>query len=481
MKKIMISSMLMVASVATFAQVPVTSGLQMHLDAASGFNPNGPAAATWTDLSPGGTNSVAAPSNALEPTLVTNVMGTGFDGVSFNGSSNYMVNTLNSTMSNTEGTIFVVRISENHETQNGGSGYNSLVSVAEDQGSWINEMGLGADWAMHHSSSGNWKHLRHQCYTSLPTDRPVIISGVYGIDEADIDFVVNDIHSTQTIFTQSAPWDYSIVDRAIAVGARYQGSPVSTTFADYYDGYMFEVLVYDRKLSASEQHDVNVYLKCKYNIDYSAALCNDPDYACDPCFQSHNLSVVQTGYNDKGECEFKATVTGVPAAGGTILGYEWSIPGMGSFVVTTSATSDVQLFTMPVGGGLVTVKIFAVKGTWEPGESPCCEWEDQVQIECKEQGDNGGQKQANGISDKGNKGISIYPNPTDRFVNINNTTGNPYRISVTDFTGKTIINSESVDKKDLRLSLEGKPGGVYMIQIADNNGKTIKTEKLILK
>jgi hypothetical protein len=480
MKKLTLAALLAATSLMSYAQVPVTSGLQLHLDAASGFSDNGAAAATWTDLSPGGSNSMAATSNAVEPIYTTNVAGSGYDGLYFNGTSQYMVNTINSTMSNTEGSIFVVRIADPHSADDAANGLQCIVSVAEDN-CWINEMALCSDWVQHHSSSGNWKHLRHQCYNNVPTDRPAILSGIYGIDEADIDFVINDIHSTQSIYTQSGPWDYSVVDRGIIIGARHDSNTPSSVIGSYWEGYIFEVLIYDRKLSASEQKDVNDYLKCKYNINYSSQMCNDPQYACDPCFRSTNLDVVQTGYDDRGNCTFTATATANPASGVTILGYRWTIPGMPDFVVITGATSDVQNFTLPVpSGGAVSVTVYAVKSQWGVDESPCCEWRDDKQVECMDGKGNG--KATNIIgSNEDPTGFSIYPNPTDKNINILNTKGVGYKVSVTDFTGRVIISGELTNGRSNKLSLEGKPAGVYMVQLVDGTGNTLKTEKLILK
>ncbi len=485
MKKITLIALLAMVSIFAYAQVPVTSGLQLHLDATIGFNDNGTGAATWADISPGAANNMFAASNTVEPVYTTNVAGSGFDGIYFNGTSQYMVNTINSTMDNTEGSIFVVRIADPHSADDAANGLQCIVSVAE-QNCWINEMALCSDWVQHHSSSGNWKHLRHQCYNSVPTDRPAILSGIYGMDEADIDFIINDIHSTQSIYTQSAPWDYSVVDRGIIIGARHDSNLPSSVIGSYWKGYVMEVLVYNRKLSPAEQHDVNQYLKCKYNIDYSAQMCNNPEYSCDPCFNNTNLSLVHTGYDFRGNCTFTATANAHPGSGGTILGYEWSVPGSPDFIVYTSATTDVQNFTLPpLTGGIVKVKVFAIRNNWEPGESPCCEWEMELTASCNDQQQGGGAQMKQGSTgielSTDQNGIAIYPNPSSGSLNILNTKGAAGRVSVTDFTGKKIIDKPLAGRDTETISLSGNAAGVYMVQVTDSNGNIIKTEKLILK
>jgi hypothetical protein len=65
--------------------------------------------------------------------------------------------------------------------------------------------------------------------------------------------------------------------------------------------------------------------------------------------------------------------------------------------------------------------------------------------------------------------IFIYPNPSNDFVNIKNSSNKKIRIELLDINGKTKF-IEKTDK-DLNLSLEGYPNGDYTIRVIDTQNK----------
>jgi hypothetical protein len=65
------------------------------------------------------------------------------------------------------------------------------------------------------------------------------------------------------------------MDRRIYLGARRCSDSTSCSF---FEGTIYEVLAYNRILTASEIEQVNNYLKCKYSVNYAS--CNEP-IACD--------------------------------------------------------------------------------------------------------------------------------------------------------------------------------------------------------
>lgn len=76
-----------------------------------------------------------------------------------------------------------------------------------------------------------------------------------------------------------------------------------------------------------------------------------------------------------------------------------------------------------------------------------------------------------GINNKALDKVSVYPNPSDNFISINNITG-PFKAEILNLDGrvlKTYINANS-------LSVESLSNGTYMLRIIDdqNNMKTIK-------
>src|SRR5690606_27003764 len=96
-----------------YAQLPVTSGLVLHLEAGSGFNDNGGLPATWADQSPAANNMISG-AGLAEPIQVPNSYSTGFTALSFDGVDDYFINSsLNNTLSDTQSTVFVVRIASN--------------------------------------------------------------------------------------------------------------------------------------------------------------------------------------------------------------------------------------------------------------------------------------------------------------------------------------------------------------------------------
>jgi hypothetical protein len=247
----------------SFAQVPVTTGLRLHLDAASGFNDNGAAPATWNDLSSSGNNMVSGIATR-EPVYVANVMSTGFPGVQFDGTDDYMLNqTLNTTMSGTEGSLFAVRIGPNLRSGPTGTNYRAILSIADDS-TFLNEMGLGSDWGLHHSSSGNWQHRTYDCFDSAPSNRPVIVSALLGTGLNDLDYQIYGSESSNSISQVGSPGAFTTVNRRITLGGRFHSNTKANYIAEPFDGYVLEVLVYNRKLTAAEEQQVNNYLINKY-------------------------------------------------------------------------------------------------------------------------------------------------------------------------------------------------------------------------
>jgi len=283
MKKTTFAALLLMATFGSaIAQVPVTSGLKLHLDAANGYNANGTSAATWTDLSGSGNTVTAGNATTAEPTYTTNAYGTNIPGVIFDGTSDYMTRFAASTsgLNSTEATLFVVRIG-NTSVNTNGSNYRTTVSIGEGN-SFNNEFALMGDWAIHCTASGVWLRRDHQCYPTLPNNLPAIVSGVLktGVSNNDIDFYVNGIKSTNSPAPSSSPSPYTAASRSIVIGGRYDGSYTAATQSNtWFSGAIMEVLAYNRVLTQTEVDAVHEYLRCKYKINYES--CNTP-LVCDP-------------------------------------------------------------------------------------------------------------------------------------------------------------------------------------------------------
>ncbi len=252
-----------------YGQVPVTTGLKLHLqDAGQNFTPaSGNTPAEWLDNSGSG-NTVYALTAATSPTLSTGL----HPGVDFNGMDQFMTNAApNNSFNAAQATIFVVRITSSDTIQDQNiPTYQTTVSIGENN-SWNDEMSMQTNAIAHHSSSGNWTEKRHQCYPSLPETEPAIITGIFNSVPNKVDMQVNGISSTRSILNWGAPWNMANMNRRIRIGGR---TPSAGSSGFFFTGKMLEVIAYDHVLTAAEITSVTDYLKCKHDIKYAA--CNNP-------------------------------------------------------------------------------------------------------------------------------------------------------------------------------------------------------------
>lgn len=255
-------------SSAIFAQTPPVSGYKLWLDAsdASSFVPGTVSTpTTWSDLS-GNKNHVRTDlPTSINPTLVTYK---GFPAVHFIGDNVMFNDSADATFSNTEATVFIVTNAKNTQ---------SSISIAENL-NVKNEFVIENNNVYHHSSSSNWIGKGTEC---IPTaDSIIILSGAWktGATSSDVNSYINNIKSTKPTSIGGAsvsgsygsPSNYTIVNRRVHIGGRYQAGFVYS--GHQYNGYMYEVIAYNRCLSDFEIAQVNNYLKQKYSLNY--ALCN---------------------------------------------------------------------------------------------------------------------------------------------------------------------------------------------------------------
>lgn len=276
MKKASLTGLLLIAIAwSGFAQVPVTNGLKLHLDAASGFSDNGTSPATWQDLSSNGndlTSGLSFPNNnnaAAEPTYCADASGSGFPGIYFDGINDYMSKLAPTTgFNSTSATLFIVRIGCTVDNMIGSS-WATTLSIGESN-SYQNEFALMGDWALHCTASGRWVRKDHPCYSSLPNNKPAVLCASLntGITNSDIGYYVNgssSVNTSVTVNTSGSPLNYTSVNRSIIVGARFDGALNSGVQAStYFEGYILEVLAYNRLLNSTEINSVNNYLTAKY-------------------------------------------------------------------------------------------------------------------------------------------------------------------------------------------------------------------------
>lgn len=310
-----------IAYISLYAQVPVTSGLRLHLDAALGFNANGAAQATWIDQSSSGNNMISG-FGSREPVYVANAAGWGFPGIQFDAVDDYMVNqVLNNTFNNTEATLFFVKIGNNYRATAGGGtsapGYKTLISIADDS-TILNEFGLFSDWALHHSYGSQYAYKNHQCFDSLPNNKPVVFAAALGVTYPDIEYYLNGSVSTMPIGTIGTPFSYTNVNRRITLCSRFHDNVKTNNIIQPYDCYVLEVLAYNRKLSTAEIKQVNDYLLGKYYLPTTVNVRGDTICSGEQAYLTYTDpsagSTIAVTYTDGTNNYTKTVSNGVPFA-----------------------------------------------------------------------------------------------------------------------------------------------------------------------
>jgi len=77
--------------------------------------------------------------------------------------------------------------------------------------------------------------------------------------------------------------------------------------------------------------------------------------------------------------------------------------------------------------------------------------------------------------------ISIYPNPSDNYINFDYDGGSDAKIEIFDITGKFLCRENIIRKQVLQLSLENYPSGVYFYKLVSNTGNVIRSGKFCKK
>jgi hypothetical protein len=77
--------------------------------------------------------------------------------------------------------------------------------------------------------------------------------------------------------------------------------------------------------------------------------------------------------------------------------------------------------------------------------------------------------------------ISLFPNPTTNFLNIQHDLSENYRVLITDLLGKELLHKEyDLSQKEAQISLQSLESGVYLTNIYFENGLVI-SRKIVKK
>lgn len=225
-----------------------TSSLKLWLKADVGTSTSidGEGVSTWLDQSGSGHN-VFNTDTIHDPVYMT----TGANAMpylDFDGTNDFLeMSNPDSAFATTETTVFFV--AEGAWT---GAAFSIAASGITQEMLLLNRM------VYHHTSSGNFTSKGHQCMVTIPPSSVVLMRAVFGQAPSDIALAVNALESNLLNNGASTPVDYTNVNRLVRIGRRASG--------EHFTGKVYEVIVYDRKLSASEISSVEEYLRCKYDI-----------------------------------------------------------------------------------------------------------------------------------------------------------------------------------------------------------------------
>ncbi len=174
-----------------------------------------------------------------------------FPAVHFEGNEYLQMENTSSAFSPTESTIFTVT-----------SGLHEGTTISISEKFWLNEMLFFEKGVYHHSSSGNFTRSSIACVEDRLPHQISVSCGVFGRTTQDVRYIFNGIVSTNPLETAGSPWNFDEVDRKVTLGQRDQ-----FVNSEFYQGYIYEVIVYNRKLNPQEILAVQEYLQCSYNLE----------------------------------------------------------------------------------------------------------------------------------------------------------------------------------------------------------------------
>jgi beta-glucanase (GH16 family) len=70
-----------------------------------------------------------------------------------------------------------------------------------------------------------------------------------------------------------------------------------------------------------------------------------------------------------------------------------------------------------------------------------------------------------------NENVTIYPVPSDDFVNINSTS-NMLSYSLSDLNGRNIFKSDYINQNSIKLNIDKQPPGIYLLQVNTSDGSS---------
>lgn len=240
-----------------------------------------------------------------------------FDGDLFAASANE-----SSAFSNDQMTIFVVASDVNS---------GALISVARNR--WSQEFLYLNQSVYQHNNSGNFIFKSHACNESLGSDM-AMITGTYSGKTDEINHDINGTTSVRNIQIQGRPSDFISVNRRVTIGQRQAMVP-----GEWFEGDLYELIIFNRLLDNDEIENVHSYLYCKYFMSLKNCISEGlVDLECKPAttIDCDSVRVAPNPVVDKlnilGEAPIK-TVRAFDVVGRVI--YDSSVNGVTEVEIST--------------------------------------------------------------------------------------------------------------------------------------------------
>ena len=310
---------------------------------------SGTSVSGWADQSPNGNNAVQS-SSGNQPTLVSNAINTK-SALSFNGSTSYLIVPDNSTLRPSN--ITILAVGNRLGSASPGSGYCHILGKPYYNGSSWNAPYFSYELSQDPSANAFIK-----C-TATGSGALTVTGSTVSTGQAYVFTGIFD-GTTQSFRENGSSPATGSVSGSIDSGDTTQkdlviGQASDTSYREFFNGQIAEILIYNRALTDDERHQAENYLINKYNTDGS-----HPFLSITPAAGSYSLS--QTIAISGGTGTIRYTIDGTtPTA---------SSPAYSSFSLSQSALVQAATFASGVATSSITSAQYYINDTGNTGLGP---------------------------------------------------------------------------------------------------------------
>ncbi|MGE0561119.1 MAG: PKD domain-containing protein [Flavobacteriales bacterium] len=85
-----------------------------------------------------------------------------------------------------------------------------------------------------------------------------------------------------------------------------------------------------------------------------------------------------------------------------------------------------------------------------------------------------------GIEKNESDGIIVFPNPVNKLLTVQTFNSTVSQIKMINILGEVIVNKNTINSNTTTINVEGIPKGIYFIQLSNNKGKVVLTQKVVV-